>query len=526
MVQWLCGFVSYLRNVGYDITAGDILNVVQAYAGMTTIETICDFELLDPLMRVLFCKTQEQAKYIVDYRKQYMKDYQDIEDLNKKLDKLTKKRSETTTKHRAARQEIEEQYSKQSLENERKRQQEIDEAFQKYKSQTDAGAEHKSDEYANLSESTKAILDGKSSEHIKEAVKEISDKIEDALWNGDIDKMESLQSLLDRVVAVNQSAEGFQGIKDEINRKYDEAKKKMDKEQKDALKAMTKIEKEQAKQEEAIQKEMSKHSRAVFDVETAHRAVQSSGAGFTDPNGVFTKSMEKLTEDDRRKLEYFIRKNSVALYTRMQRNICNLTSTPVNIKQTIKKACKTAGVPMQVIRNKPKRNRTRLVLVLDISGSCSGASRVMISFMHILSKVFTQGVKCFVFVNSLYDVSDIFTLDDTEQVVTDIFAQIPTHGVYSDYNRPLQSLYTEHKDVLKKDTMLLFIGDARNNKNPTGEFYLQQCTRRCKRAYWLNTEAERLWDTHDSIAGIYQKYCPMYEVLTARDIITFISNLR
>ena len=67
------------------------------------------------------------------------------------------------------------------------------------------------------------------------------------------------------------------------------------------------------------------------------------------------------------------------------------------------------------------------------------------------------------------------------------------------------------------------MGDARNNKNPTGEEYIKNISRKAKKAYWLNTEEFNKWGKADSLAFEYAKYFKMYEILNAADLVNFIN---
>ena len=67
------------------------------------------------------------------------------------------------------------------------------------------------------------------------------------------------------------------------------------------------------------------------------------------------------------------------------------------------------------------------------------------------------------------------------------------------------------------------MGDARNNKNPSGEEYLKKIARRAKKTYWLNTESKYLWGTADSIANTYMEYSDMMEVTNTQELLLFLN---
>jgi uncharacterized protein with von Willebrand factor type A (vWA) domain len=111
----------------------------------------------------------------------------------------------------------------------------------------------------------------------------------------------------------------------------------------------------------------------------------------------------------------------------------------------------------------------------------------------------------------MFDVSEYFDNALTsEEAIVNIFQNIPTRGVYSDYNTPFKQFYEQSFHNITKDSIVFFIGDARNNQNQTGEEYIRAISRRAKKAYWLNTEKESKWKHGDSIFEVYSKYMSKY----------------
>ena len=255
-----------------------------------------------------------------------------------------------------------------------------------------------------------------------------------------------------------------------------------------------------------------------------NRAVKGTDKGEV----MLDKSFEQLTNEDKQMIKDYIRENARKFRTRISHNIRTNEKHDIDIAETIKTACGTDGIPLKLKFVKQKRKKTKLVLFLDISGSCKEASELMLNFMGEMREVFPGGCKTFVFVNTLYDVSDIYSeaINASEATKT-ILSTIPTRGIYSDYNVPLKTFCEEKFQELTKDSIVFFIGDARNNKNPTGEDYLKAISRRVKKTFWLNTEEKSMWNVKDSIFGIYAKYMNDYcECCTPRDLIEFLVNVR
>ena len=112
---------------------------------------------------------------------------------------------------------------------------------------------------------------------------------------------------------------------------------------------------------------------------------------------------------------------------------------------------------------------------------------------------------------------------DINESIKDVLDTIPRKGVYSNYFKPLRSLWVNNKQEITSDSIVIFMGDARNNANDPGLEYVKNIARRAKKAYWLNTEPFDKWGYKDSLAFEYAKFFKMYEVLNASDLIGFIN---
>jgi uncharacterized protein len=60
--------------------------------------------------------------------------------------------------------------------------------------------------------------------------------------------------------------------------------------------------------------------------------------------------------------------------------------------------------------------------------------------------------------------------------------------------------------VTTRSTVLI-LGDARNNYRAAQELELKAIARKAAHVFWLNPETQRDWNTGDSIADQYRRYC-------------------
>jgi uncharacterized protein with von Willebrand factor type A (vWA) domain len=238
------------------------------------------------------------------------------------------------------------------------------------------------------------------------------------------------------------------------------------------------------------------------------------------------KIIKFLTEAEKNQMREYLRQNLLAFKTRMTRNINSKRRLALNLEETMRESIRTCGQPINLIYKQPRRSKANLVLILDVSGSCKDTSEMMLTFIGLLKEVFPRGCSAFAFVNSLYDISRVYDTEDVDNAAKQILTMIPRSGQYSNYERPLRSMWKEYRNRISKDSMIIFIGDARNNKNDAGENYIKNICRKAKCAYWLNTDDRKKWDQGDSIASVYGHYAAMYEIRNIRQLLGFLSEMK
>lgn len=236
------------------------------------------------------------------------------------------------------------------------------------------------------------------------------------------------------------------------------------------------------------------------------------------------KNFDHLTTTEKALLENYLKRNIMRFKTKLTRHIDVMNRAQIDILSTIQYACKTGGLPMHIHYQKPKAGKANLLLVLDVSGSCKEASAMLLAFSYFLSSAFPRGCRAYAFVNRLYDISDTLQSTDIDSASKAVLDMIPRHGAYSDYSVPLTQLWEQHRKEITKDTIVIFMGDARNNQNQPMYETLKNICRKAKRAYWLNTERQKLWNKADSIAGGYARYAKMYEVVNTSQLVGFIQE--
>ena len=77
----------------------------------------------------------------------------------------------------------------------------------------------------------------------------------------------------------------------------------------------------------------------------------------------------------------------------------------------------------------------------------------------------------------------------------------------SDFGAVLRLLADRWDAAVGRNTVLLILGDARNNRRPPRGDLLAGFHRTARRVVWLNPEPVARWNTGDSVMATYAKHC-------------------
>lgn len=403
---------------------------------------------------------------------------------------------------------------------------------------------------SSLSEIEKQIIkiDSSSSEEFRyKASKELSRNINNKETNGLFEKFEKtglskeeaqrLKDMLKEILKNSIKDKEFAKISKEINtvnNMLSEILKYKTPLNSNTLKRKIKtIENNQEKLQKQFEEELSKiqnNKETLKDNSLKHKDIFISNFSKTSSlyNGDtdLEKDFEFLSLEQKINIKDFIRSQAIKFRTIASRDVRVRRSKKIDFKTTMKKATETNGIPLRISYEKPKLSKANLVMFLDISGSCRHASELMLHFIYSIKEVFKGGVKCYVFVNSLVDISEFLQFSSSDESIQKIFKVVPTRGVYSNYYEPFRYFAENNMSKINKDTLVFFIGDARNNQNPIGAENIKKISRKSKKCFWLNTESEGCWGHGDSVIYNYAPYmASVSEVTNTKELVSSLENI-
>ena len=169
----------------------------------------------------------------------------------------------------------------------------------------------------------------------------------------------------------------------------------------------------------------------------------------------------------------------------------------IDFRRTIRAATQRGGALID-LRFRARRPRHIEVLILaDISGSVRYAATLMLELVAGVRESF-QRVHSFVFIDHLAEAG----FEEGHLVMT------PALDPYarSDFGRVLEELWERRGELLGPATLMIIMGDGRNNRRPARADLLADIAHRCRVVYWLNPEAAERWGTGDSAINQYARH--------------------
>jgi uncharacterized protein with von Willebrand factor type A (vWA) domain len=193
-----------------------------------------------------------------------------------------------------------------------------------------------------------------------------------------------------------------------------------------------------------------------------------------------------------------VRELGARLRGRLARRERALRRGRLDLRRTLRAAIGSGGVPVRLRRRGRRPGRPDLVALCDLSGSVAAASELLLGLVAPATRYFRR-VHLFAYVDRLVPVS-------IEHGHVAPGGPIDLHA-RSDFGRVLGDLWTRERAVLGRGTLLLVLGDARNNRLPPRADLLRAVRERVRHLLWVVPEPRARWDTGDSVLRLYAPSC-------------------
>ncbi|MFI5396240.1 MAG: VWA domain-containing protein [Candidatus Binatia bacterium] len=187
----------------------------------------------------------------------------------------------------------------------------------------------------------------------------------------------------------------------------------------------------------------------------------------------------------------------------------------LDLRRTLRRSITKGGVPIDPAFRRRRPGRPDLVALCDFSHSVTIASQFLIALLTPASAFFRR-VRLFAFVDRPVEVSfEGGALVPHEPL--DLYAR-------SDFGKVLLTFWNQHEPLLTRSTIILILGDARNNRRPPRADVLGRIHSAVRQTTWLNPEPRERWNTGDSTMGTYERHCDA--LLAASNVRELYAALR
>ena len=224
--------------------------------------------------------------------------------------------------------------------------------------------------------------------------------------------------------------------------------------------------------------------------------------------GLHTRIDRPFPPDGLEDMYHRVERLAVKLLTRRALRYRRARHGRIDLRGTVHRSLRGGTeIPFTLMHRRRKQTKLRLMVLCDVSGSVWQVSTFLLKLVHTLQAEFSQ-VRSLVFVNSVVEVTELFRRMRFPHDLKNLrqYPQLNLFG-FSDFGRAFYQFYRDYLDELTRETVVVILGDARNNAFDAQFWTLDEIRQRSRRILWLNPEPRREWDTGDSIIGVYAPFC-------------------
>ena len=246
--------------------------------------------------------------------------------------------------------------------------------------------------------------------------------------------------------------------------------------------------------------------------DSAHKQEGGSTARLARQKALLEKPFHMFDGHDIEASTALVEALSQRLRAHLSRRYTRKKHGRLDFRRTIRASLSQGGVPIHLQLRERQPGKPDLVTLCDLSGSVAAVSDFLLALLTPATAYFRQ-VRTFAYIDRLSEVSFEHgyvvphnghngrngrnQMDER----LDLYAR-------SDFGKVLQHFWqTQGEQLLTRNTIVLILGDARNNRRPPRSDLLARIGARVKTLVWLNPESQQRWDTGDSVMGKYTPLC-------------------
>jgi len=246
---------------------------------------------------------------------------------------------------------------------------------------------------------------------------------------------------------------------------------------------------------------------------------------------LMNKDLTKLNRFDPRMLEICQRLGKRIANKRSRRKSKSNTNK-IDMRKTIRANLKYGGVPIELIKAKPRPHKNEHLFLNDISGSCEWISSWFFMLMFSAQTAFKRS-RTFEFDNKVIETTKALK----EEYLIDAFVKVKDQRVKNMMVHGTSDMYSAFKQFQEKakinnKSYVIILSDCRDwagpkvNGIPASVELVEEMVRDSKKVIILNPEDRNKWDIVDSCVSLYEDAgAHVFEVNTLNQLAQFVEQM-
>ena len=176
----------------------------------------------------------------------------------------------------------------------------------------------------------------------------------------------------------------------------------------------------------------------------------------------------------------------------------------LDLRRTLRANAGHDGLPWALHFKHKRRDRPRIVVLCDVSGSVMAHVRFLLLLLYAMHDAVAD-LRTFAFSNRLHDVGAVLAHQPFDEAIATILRE--AGGGATDYGQALADLSALPEGLVNRHTTLLVLGDGRSNHTDPRLDIFATLADRARRVLWLCPEPEGRWGSGDSCMLQYRPFC-------------------
>jgi uncharacterized protein len=282
----------------------------------------------------------------------------------------------------------------------------------------------------------------------------------------------------------------------------------------EALQGQTKADDEEAQRLIDVRRSLTMAAR-----ERAERAFEVFGAAETErfrDDIAATKRLSAMEMSDIARMKQLIAKVAKRLAVKYSRRRKRTQRGMLDVRKTMRANAGVDGIPFNVIWRQKKKDRPKIMVICDVSGSVAPYVRFLLLLLYSMKEAIPD-LSAYAFSYRLKCVDDLLESLEFDAAIKKILNEIGLGS--TSYGQAFSDFKLDHASKIDRRTTIIILGDGRSNYGDPRLDLFREFSARAKRVIWLNPEGRPLWGTGDSVIPRYEPFCAqMSHVATLKDL--------